>query len=904
MIKRLLPFLFLFSFSKVLAQNGGPGAPWGGLNNGDAAFEINDNEAQDLQDVDITEMGMGIKKRDGYALFKTVGNSTMAVTGEYFFRDIAGLDTTIAANNGVVYKSVAGAAFTSFITTDTVGAFYDFTDSQGYLWRANSSHDQICRWDGTTLTYYPNSPKGDQIESSPDRLIISGSTSSPNTVYFSAAADFTNFTTDIQDASPFTESFGLPGQKITAIKYALGRLFVWTKNTLSFWVGTSQFDGIIQDVSTTLGTTQPNSIIYDQGILYWQANDNHFYSFDGNVITKLSRKIKGSVANFAGGNSKTLIQTSQSDFDGGTNTYTSADISPGDVVLATFTATDTTTADFTAGTTSNTSVINNRVYLSTDDTNILNNSFEIGSGSVATDWTNGVSVITPYGRTSSICNSTPMKDGSFAFALSTDLSSSVPYYLTVLDNSGVFISTVATWNSTDGTECVWSSISSNLSAYSGRFIKLKIVSGNNDQNSVISDSFLCSGESVVFWRTKDEQGSVDRQLFDLFQGGRSDIYSGTFTSQSFNTFYTSAAWLSSGATWTTNSHSITAQTQASADGSSWDAAVAWSTGSAPASAWKQYIRYVVTLSTGGTTNGTALPYVDDVTFNARSASGTFVSSAINVGANITSWNNFGADQTLNNGTIGYFMRGASTSGGLSSVAWTAVTRDSQIGIAVNPWVQVRSTFTITSATQTPTMSAFTLNWNEGNIVRSWATVDKDHRIMWAVGENGSSVDNAEYIWDIRFGQWLKYSVPFTAGTLIDNSIYFGSPSAGNVFNWPSGTNDNGGTITAFWKSKDFIGADPFSEKDFNHISFISKNQPLSSVDVNFFVNGSTTTTGTSTVSLTDSSSNAYVRNNYLFPAGTYGTFISFKIGNVLAGSPFEFYALGFDYTPRDWRVLP
>jgi len=197
-MKKLLPFLFVLLSVRCLAQQETLATPWGGLNNGDSAFEINDNEAQDLQDVDITESGYGVKKRAGYASYQSFGVSTAGVTGAYFFRDVTGQDTIIAVNNGKVYKSVAGSSFASFITTDTVGAYYDFTDSQGYLWRADSSNDQIFRWDGTTVTYYPNHPRGTQVEVSPDRLIITGSTSSPNTVYFSASGDFTNFTNDIQ----------------------------------------------------------------------------------------------------------------------------------------------------------------------------------------------------------------------------------------------------------------------------------------------------------------------------------------------------------------------------------------------------------------------------------------------------------------------------------------------------------------------------------------------------------------------------------------------------------------------------------------------------------------------------------------------------------------------------------
>ena len=240
------------------------GGNWNGLNDADAAFLIGDGEAQDLSNVDITDNGSGIKKRDGYSSFKTIVASTWGVRGGYYFRDASSTDCTIHTNNRTVYVSKNGGNYSAVVTTDTEGSYYDFTDSNGSLWRANSNNDEIFKYNGSAVTYYPSHPKGNQIEAMPDRLVISGVTSAPNRVYFSAAADFTDFTTGILETSPFTEDIGMPGQNVTALKYAFGRLLIWTRDTMSMWQGTTQFDGIIEDISTTVGTIQPNSVTYDQ----------------------------------------------------------------------------------------------------------------------------------------------------------------------------------------------------------------------------------------------------------------------------------------------------------------------------------------------------------------------------------------------------------------------------------------------------------------------------------------------------------------------------------------------------------------------------------------------------------------------------------------------------------------
>jgi hypothetical protein len=338
-----------------------------GLNNADASIMISDSEAQDLLNVESTANGFGFKKRDGYDLFKTVGVSTHPVKGGYNFRDVNGQDTTVHTNDGMIYKSVNSSNYTAFITTDTPGTYTDFTDSNGFLWRATSGLDEIAKYDGTTLTYYPDTPKGNQIEVSPDRLIISGASGYENRIYFSGAADFTDFSEGgLEDTSPFWEDVSLSGQYITAIKWSNGRLLFWTKNTFGYWAGSNQFDSVVEDISTTIGTIQPQSVIEDLGTIYFQGQDGHFYSYDFNTVQRISRPITGSVETFVGGEAKNWTQTNQADWQAGTLTDLSATLSVGDVVLSTWTDVDTSSTDFTAGSLFNASI--------TEEGNIILNS--------------------------------------------------------------------------------------------------------------------------------------------------------------------------------------------------------------------------------------------------------------------------------------------------------------------------------------------------------------------------------------------------------------------------------------------------------------------------------------------------------------------------------------------------
>ena len=865
-----------------------------GLHNAENSMLINDDEAQDLRNVDMTDSGLGVKKRDGYDQYKTIGTSTWAVRGGYYFRDTSANDNIIHSNNQSIFKSVTGGNYTAFVTTDTAGSYYDFTDSRGLLWRATDNRDEILSYNGSAVTYYPSHPKGDQIEVLPDRLAISGTTANINRIHFSKKADFTTFTTGSDEADPYTEDVGLPGQKINAIKVGCGdSLLGWTRDTMFQYTGDSQRNGHIDQISNTIGTVQPNSIIQDYGITYWQSPDKHFYAYDCNVITKLSQKLD--VSNFSGGESKLWEQTSQTDWQAGTLTNDlNATLSVGDISMSTWTDTDTTAANFALGTLTQvtTSTVSGAVYLSTTNTNVLNNDFETA---FCTNWTcsgtTDTSLRSPYsgslhmraGDAVVTCGNTPNVTGQYPKAEIKRTSDNVLVASTTISHTGAY------------SQFSISGITAGINVY----LLFTHPGGGTTQ----SDNFLSSGSPITFYSKWVEELSggdcIYERYVDLVEGGRSTIYDGNIVSRNFDTTISSPAWLSSTAAWTTNSHTITAQTQTSSDGSSWDSLVSWTTGSAPTSAYKRYVRYKISIATA--TAGTALPYIDDATLAARSSTGTFVSQAKNIGSNATSFRNFTATDNNSGGTISHFIRTATTEAGLSSASYVALTKDAQITASINPWVQVKTTFTITAATQTPTLSNFIVNWDEGTIVRVFGSVDKNHRLMWTLAENGSSTPNATYIYDPRFASWLKYSVPFQSPARVGDSIYFGGVSTGVVYNWPSGDNDAGSGITAYWKSKDFTGGDPFVEKNFLRYSFLGQTNAGSNLDITYTIN--TTSTVTRNYSLTDPGSVTIRRINNSFPSGKFGTFINFKFGNDDANAPFELYGFKYDYTFQPWRVL-
>lgn len=889
-IKKLITIFLLCIPCRILADTQAFGGQFQGINNGDASILIGDNEAQDASNVDITDNQYGIKKRAGYSQFQTIGVSTWPVRGGYFYTDVNGNKLLVNASSTTIYKSLNSGTYASIVTTDTAGSYYDFTDSQGYLWRANSNRDEIFRYDGSNRTYYPSTPKGNQIEAMPDRLAISGTSANPNRANFSAAADFTTFTTGILDTSAFTEDFSLPGQAINAIKYALGRLFAWTNTTTSYWAGNNQFDGIIKDVSTNIGCNQPDSILYDNSTIFWQAQDKHFYSYDGNAIRKLSGKISGSVSGFVGGETKLMTISEQTDWQLGTSSQVSTTLSVGDVVLSTWTDLDTSTANFTAGTSTMMYVENgNLILLSTG--NVPDFSFSRGfTYPYLAGWENkdlggcGTNAWAAGPGYDSVAGGMAQRETSGATIVVDVYGPSN----TVVATSTQAIPNDSTWHQYTGPS---------MAGLSGQSVKVAL-RGPSGVCESRSSTFTARGTNFTYYAFRSVTYSGG--LYDVFEGGSQS--SGTFTSRTFDTALTSSAWLASSISSTTNSNTISYWTQSSSDGSTWGSSVAWTNGNAPGSSFARYIRYLVYMSSSATSSS-ALPYISDATLASRSSTGTWTSNALAIGSGITSFGNFGADTTLNGGTVNFAIRTATSAAMLASASYVGVTNNTQITASTNPYAQLKFDSSITLATQTPTVSNFTLFWNEGTPTHTYGTIDKNHRLLWSLAENGSTANNVTYIYDQRFDSWLKYSIPFDAPVRVGDSTYFGGASTGVVYIWPTGTNDAGSAITAYWKTKDFIGTDPFVEKTYNTVSLVAATQSGSSLTLDTFINGVTTSTKTFTVSLTNSTM-PFIRFNDRFPNGTTGSFINFKFGNTAADSPFEFYSARYDYTPKAWRVLP
>lgn len=314
-------FLSLFLCSLAFgegSQNIQVIGPFSGLNNADNPAALATEKAQDLLNVDLSLGGRSVLKRKGYGLAYALSITTSPVHGVYEFYDANGNDVTLAFNDSRMTSTVNGGSISVLFSTGINGATYQCTDSQGFAYCVNSSRTNLVKTNGTTYSFITNVlSTGTMVAVTPDRLVLSGFSDAPNRIDFSAAADFTSWTTGIGATSAYSFTITAPGPKITHICYAFNRIMWFKSNSFGYILqGQNASEWIVRTVSPNVGTLDNTSIFY-QGILYFRGSDSHIWEYDGTNLQKLSRDIGGTVDSSQNRTSNFWTQTSLEDWNTG-----------------------------------------------------------------------------------------------------------------------------------------------------------------------------------------------------------------------------------------------------------------------------------------------------------------------------------------------------------------------------------------------------------------------------------------------------------------------------------------------------------------------------------------------------------------------------------------------------------
>lgn len=863
------------------------------LNSNENSTIINNTEAQDLLNVDISPGGKSIKKRPGYGLYKTLSTS-QALHGGYHFFDATGNDVQVWGSSTSLYGIVADAAPTQLISSATLNSTWDCADTQGFAYCVTSNRDALIKTNGATQVW-STAVLGTIIEATPDRLAIAGVSGNLNTIYFSASNVFTNYTPAPLTTDPFTEVIASPGSKLTHLRWACNKLLWWKDQSFGYFSFDDQYAAQVKTISDTIGTFDNTSAVDPGGSVWFRGQDGHVWQYDCAGLTKQTIEITPFVQSSGRRTSNSFTQSSQSDWQLGSSSPTypsqplSTTISIGDVVPGSFTVTENSNAQWNSTGASNITIGSNFLVISTNAVQIDNNSFESGA---TTNWAvAGASPTTPASKVCTCGTINPQDGTKFA-----QTSNYVTAYL-INANTGATINSVTI---NYGSECSWTLNTITVSASFYGF-RAKIKFDDTFGNTYTSDAFLLNTNSIQFYANSGHTTgpSINFKFIDnVTNSPKSTITSGSYTSQAFNTGLP-YGYVSPTAVWSANTSTPSFVLQKSANGTTGWTDIATSTGVNVATN-QPYLRYLSTFTVGATDS--AATVVTSVTLLERS-SGTYFSQVKNA-PNIGAWSTFNPTIQNNGGSHVFYSRSSATPFYVlnSSPAWVAQPANSLVTAAIGAYFQIIDSFTITSATDTvPVLSDFSVNWYEGSATDQAYMLFFDNSI-WADVSYGVGVSSNTYIFrrDLINEGWTVYN--FGGGGMLvqNNHLFFGDVGAtGRIFQYDSGHSDNGNAIAAYWKSKDFTGGDPFLKNSLLQIDTFAKKDQNSTLTTTYTLDTSTTTTNYS-IALSSSTS-SIIQSRKLLPSGKDGYVFNLKYGDTSTSSNWEVFGFRIGYTQIPYR---
>lgn len=910
--------------SLALAQSGTVGVDrFGGLEDSNLPAVISPYRAQDALNVESSLDGRSLRKRKGYSLEATLTVSTDEVTGLTSFVDSSGNNVRVACNNVYCAKSVNGGAFSNFLTTATSSnTRWSFVNINGKLYGANSSRDIVFQYDGTTLSYPPEIPRGSILELTRDRLVVADTSANPNRVTYSKSGDYTEFTTGTGSADPWTDDFGTPGDKVTGLKYSQGKMYVFKQQSITACILGDQYTTDCFPISNSIGTIDPASIVEAPDGIYFRSQDRTYWKIDrGDSLGSISLQISSTTKSQTSGSQQNNTQTTQADWEAGSQNPSSSfntTTRSGSIFNSSITLVDTSGSDFGSFTSSSsisTGIVPGSVVLSYSTFNFRNG--DLSSGDF-TNWTQSGSwtKVDGSGNSFNLCG---ISISSFARSgCSTNASKTSTIRVessegTLLDSCSV------TWSCT-GSDCVRSSdtcdqsvsitngwkVSIDISTHSASTVRVVITDGDNNASITSISSHTAKTVSVGMLGQVGVGCPVSNTAIMYATCGTENyLASGNLTSRTFDTTYSTPT----GGTFSVDMSSasdydLTFQIQESTDSDDTFGSLSSITPGDRITLTKRYWRYKASFSQTTSTRTAILNSVDLI----ASTTGQFRTQCIQPGSDISSWGILScAESNIGNGSNTFYSTSAATCATLPATDpsnWTATTNNATLTITTAAAMYVGWKSLLGSATDQAQVDACTVYWNVGSVAQPvFGTYDTiNNAIYWTTGVNNSATSNRVLKYDLNLGEWFPWGLSFGPLLMYQNSLYAGDSTAGKIHKYGgSGVDsDAGSSINAYWKSRDFPGVDPFRETSWQRIHLLAKNQITGNLTLDFAT--SLNQTGSYTVSLATSSAIGYSRTTYAIPLKSPSNFLNVKFGNN-SSTPFEILGFKLDYFTNPWSPM-
>lgn len=300
-------------------------------------------------------------------------------------------------------------------------------------------------------------------------------------------------------------------------------------------------------------------------------------------------------------------------------------------------------------------------------------------------------------------------------------------------------------------------------------------------------------------------------------------------------------------------------------------------------------------------------YVDFVNPNISLAtnysSGTFKSQIHQI-PSISSWGNFSASDILSGGgdAISFSICSSTNSNMSAPVSCSAQNMNSQIMVTTGTYVQWYATFTVTGATQTPTLNSGTVQWFTGNRATPMASTIWDNRYWLSLTTTTTDTANDAVLVLGKTGAWSLMDIHAGGFTQYKNSLYHSdSKATGNVYLDNQGYSDNGSPINTYLFTKDYPMVNLAQDASIQAIYPTFSDQSNANISLSYFVDRNPTAFPLSSVNQLEYSNASSLKiplgagdgNNQVF-GETFSFFVQQNDSN-----PMQFYGMRVLFSERE-----
>jgi hypothetical protein len=164
--------------------------------------------------------------------------------------------------------------------------------------------------------------------------------------------------------------------------------------------------------------------------------------------------------------------------------------------------------------------------------------------------------------------------------------------------------------------------------------------------------------------------------------------------------------------------------------------------------------------------------------------------------------------------------------------WNSITNGSVPTVSTQPYAAIRATFSLDNATDTPTVTDFTVSWIEGSSIRA-ASAYINQRYWLAVALDANA-NNRVLVFDKK-RQWQRYSgMAIKATTLYNSLLYWGNDDG--IYQAETGYSDNGTAISAYYTTPTLAPAGLDTNSKLNHLYTTTDNGDAT-LSTTFQING-------------------------------------------------------------------